>query len=230
MNVKWLSYILLLAFLSVSWLSADQTKTPKENLQEQTVWSYKGKGLSNFTRFDTENITTSFKNSALNVHEAYKTGGLTLVIESNFYHEGKPYGEKHYYSLAALNFENEIIYKSEPMFNYTNIFRPYFYISDDKKQIIIIALAQLGAIHSWELRTKSWGEKIFLIEGGEIYYIGEIIDESETAINSVTTIERIDDKLEFTMTEGYFVGEKPIYGKMKYIYENGKLLMKTVPL
>jgi len=173
-------------------------------VEKDAVWIYENSNTVVFRKFYPDTLIMDFSYMPFEVRESYKVNGLKLLFG---YYRPSDRGEKSPYDsetdwgkrLVCFNEKNEIVFRSHGELD-SWIFRPVFFISDDKKQIVI--LCQLGAEHYW-------GATVFLIENNKIYHIGllDIEPHSEEdyelliPVTSVTNIKRINNTLEFTFNE-----------------------------
>ena len=194
--------------------------TVEKEFQKNTVWICEDTTTSAFKMFH-PNTLVDFNYDPFDVDESYKINDLKLLFgyyipsnngELSLYDSETDYGRR----LICFNKNNQIIFKSRGEAD-SWLFSPNFFISGDKKQIII--LCQLGC-------EEFWGATVFLIEKDEIYYIGHLDiepyseeDYNSIPVTSVTNIKRINNTLEFTFSE------KSIEN-IKYIYTAGKLKKK----
>ena len=208
----------------------------EEHFQKNTVWNCSDTTTAVFRKFRADTLIMDFNYGPFYIHTgSYKVNELKLLFgyykpsdkgEMSPYDSETDWGQR----LICFNAENQIVFKSHGEED-SWLFRPTFFVSDDKKHIVI--LCQLGCEYFW-------GASVFLIEKNNIYSIGflnvEPYSENEDSIipiTSVTKIKRIKNTLEFTFNvdklsfdtggrEEHFVTNK------KYVYESGKLTMKDI--
>ncbi len=174
----------------------------KETPQSATILIVDG----NFEKHYPEKIN-NFAFKKFDIFEAFKIDKLIIFV-----------GNKH---LVCLNENQKIVFESKSMEDIFQ-YRPNFYISKDKKQVII-----LGAM-AFEYNV---GMEIFSIENNKIKQLGTLDLETNNeavSIAEVTKITKKNKQIEFSFDADSLVlspgGEdKVIANKIKYIYKNNKL-------
>ena len=183
-----------------------------------------------FQKFRPDTLIMDFDYAVFYISESYQINDLKFLFghyepsdkgELSPYDSEKDYGRR----LLCFNTENQLVFKSDGAWD-SWIFIPHFYISNDKKQIVI--LCQMGFEYFC-------GTSAFLLENNKVQNIG-ILDiepyseyDYSGPICSVTNIKRINSSLEFTFdTDSLLLdpgGDNILVTNAKYIYKAGKLTL-----
>jgi hypothetical protein len=225
-------------------------QTKKEQIVNNPVETHKENEVSEkicqdvemtvFRQFQPDTLT-DFDYSPFDAFKSYKINGLKLLFGgyntgdyvSDEVKDSPPYNTQNDYGLRLLcfNAEGQEMFRTRGMFD-SRSFTPSFFISDDKKQVVI--LCQTGD------EGGSWGAVVFLIKEDKVYRLGSVEEPYDTEkyssrdIAYFVTIKRINNILEFSFPDTLRVHD--IYGtavnlildNIRYVYKEGKMIKETI--
>ncbi len=197
-------YVALLLFIVIS--CKKENKTTVSEIQMD----------SNFVKYNPE-VIKNFSHKNFEKTDAFLIQDLQLIIAEP--KEGQKYFARH---LVALIKENKIVLEAQGTDDLF-IYEPHFFISKDKKQVIIC----VRMAYEYGL-----GMDVFLIENNTIKNIGTIdvdtASDGGPSIVDVTKIIKNKDQIEFSFKAdsldlGPGWADLIVPNKVKYIYKNNKL-------
>jgi hypothetical protein len=184
-----------------------------------------------FVEFKPDTLIVNFNYNPFHIDESYTIDDLKLLFGS--YYTDEPYNSDADFGhrLLCFNTENQIVFKSHGACD-SYIFTPHFFISKDKKQLVI--LCRLGTEYGW-------GANVFLIEKNNIESIGtlDVVPYNEEEyysalpITSITNIKHINNRFEFSFNADTLIfnqggKDEKLISNIKYIYEAGKLTIEDI--
>lgn len=228
-------------FSILALIASGYGQAPKKQATYSTDWACQDAGTVVFRQFQPDTLA-DFNYPLFVAFESFKINDLkflfgrynTINLDSDEVKDTPSYSTRNDFGFRMLSFnaESQKVFRSRGAFD-SRSFIPYFFISDDEKQVII--LCQMGDEHG------SMGAVMFLVEEDRVYNLGFISEPYDTEeywgreIAYIASIKRINNALVVSFPDTLRVVRSfcgtVVYlstGNIKYVYTGGRMTRKTI--